>query len=177
MARLSLDLLAQARILARREPRRPKQASLRRSISTSYYSLFHFLIEEATRMAVGTAHDLVELRQFAGRAFVHGKMKNVCDEFTKRQPSNHLLRPFWPRMGVNLDADLRTVVENFIELQELRHGADYDLARTFTRQQAETAADQSRDAFDAWSRLKTNHQTLAQFFALSLMLWPGLSGR
>jgi hypothetical protein len=61
MARLSLDLLAQARVLARREPRRPKQASLRRSISASYYAPFHFLGEEATKLTVGTAHNRTEL--------------------------------------------------------------------------------------------------------------------
>ena len=42
MARISHDLLAQARILATREPRRPKQATLRRSVSTCYYALFTF---------------------------------------------------------------------------------------------------------------------------------------
>lgn len=49
------DLLAQARSLLRREPRRPKQASLRRAVSTAYYALFHLLIHEATRMLVSGA--------------------------------------------------------------------------------------------------------------------------
>lgn len=35
------DLLEQAVHLARREPGRPRQASLRRAISTAYYALFH----------------------------------------------------------------------------------------------------------------------------------------
>jgi hypothetical protein len=37
------DLLEQARHLANREPKRPKQASLRRAVSTAYYALFHLL--------------------------------------------------------------------------------------------------------------------------------------
>lgn len=41
------DLLEQAFHLARREPTRPRQASLRRALSTSYYALFHFLAAEA----------------------------------------------------------------------------------------------------------------------------------
>ncbi len=41
------DLLEQAQHLAQREPKRPKQASLRRAISSAYYALFHLLISEA----------------------------------------------------------------------------------------------------------------------------------
>lgn len=63
MSRYSAELLEQAGNLARREPRRPKQASLRRSISASYYSLFHFLIEEATRLTVGSGHNRKALRE------------------------------------------------------------------------------------------------------------------
>ena len=44
MARIGRELVAQARMLARSEPRRPKQATLRRTVSTAYYGLFHFLI-------------------------------------------------------------------------------------------------------------------------------------
>ena len=41
---LAADLLKQAERLAKLEPKRPKQASLRRSISAAYYSLFHLLM-------------------------------------------------------------------------------------------------------------------------------------
>jgi len=43
------DLLEQSSHLANREPRRPRQASLRRAVSTAYYALFHLLIQEATK--------------------------------------------------------------------------------------------------------------------------------
>ena len=42
------DLLEQARHLAKRGKKRPRQASLRRAVSTAYYALFHLLISEAT---------------------------------------------------------------------------------------------------------------------------------
>ena len=38
------DLLAQALHLASKEPRRPRQASLRRSVSASYYAVYHLLV-------------------------------------------------------------------------------------------------------------------------------------
>jgi hypothetical protein len=47
---LPADLLAQARRLVSLDPRRPRQASLRRAISTAYYALFHLLISEASAM-------------------------------------------------------------------------------------------------------------------------------
>jgi len=40
-------LLEQAHHLAKRERNRPRQASLRRAVSTAYYALFHLLISEA----------------------------------------------------------------------------------------------------------------------------------
>lgn len=177
MPRLSKELLAQAKMLAIREPRRPKAASLRRSISASYYALFHYLIEECTRLTIGTAHSRVQLRQFAGRAFVHGKMKSVCEEFTKPTPRSELLQPFWARLRVHATPEIRTIAENFIDLQGDRHAADYDLSRNFTRHDANTAADQAKDAMDAWDVLKVQHEEVALLFALSLMLWPGLGVR
>jgi len=41
------DLLEQANHLARREQRKPKQARLRRAVSTAYYAVFHLLVAEA----------------------------------------------------------------------------------------------------------------------------------
>jgi uncharacterized protein (UPF0332 family) len=43
------DLLEQAQHLAQREPKVPKQASLRRAVSTAYYAPFHLLITETTK--------------------------------------------------------------------------------------------------------------------------------
>ena len=48
-----VDLLAQARSLATSDAKKPKQANLRRAISSAYYALFHFLCEEVTKTFVG----------------------------------------------------------------------------------------------------------------------------
>mgnify|MGYP001569762097 CR=1 FL=1 len=177
MSRLSLDLLVQAGMLARREPRRPKEASLRRSISTSYYALFHYLIEESTLLTIGTANHRSQFREFAGRAFVHGKMKNVCEEFVKTQPKSDLLNSFWLHLSVPACIDIRTVAENFVDLQEQRHAADYNLSRRFKRHDAKRAFDQAQEAIDAWKRVRIRQPNISLLFALSLMLWPGLGSR
>jgi len=41
------DLLDQAEHLAAKEPRKPRQASLRRAVSATYYAIFHLLVNEA----------------------------------------------------------------------------------------------------------------------------------
>ena len=52
---LHSDLLDQAGVLVRLEPRKPRQASLRRAVSAAYYALFHLLSEEAANMVVKDA--------------------------------------------------------------------------------------------------------------------------
>jgi hypothetical protein len=64
------DLLSQALSLVRKEPRNPKQASLRRAVSTAYYALFHLLISEAA-----ANWNRANLRTALGRAFDHSIMK------------------------------------------------------------------------------------------------------
>ena len=73
------DLLRQAHQLALREPKRPRQASLR-SISASYCGLFHLLIDEAVTLMV-TGADRGGLRDSLARAFKHGTMKAVAETF------------------------------------------------------------------------------------------------
>jgi hypothetical protein len=41
------DLLEQAVRLAMLDVRRPKQANLRRAVSSAYYAVFHLLVDEA----------------------------------------------------------------------------------------------------------------------------------
>jgi hypothetical protein len=85
------DLLEQAYHLANREPEDPKQASLRRAVSTAYYALFHLLIEEA----VGN-WGVARQRSILARTFEHGKMKSICDDHVKSFYSAVV-----PRMGFN----------------------------------------------------------------------------
>ena len=86
---LATELLAQATLLATKEPRRPKQASLRRAVSASYYALFHLLVDEASRRLV-SGLDRASLRLSLSRAFNHGAMKTVAKQFAARAVSPRL---------------------------------------------------------------------------------------
>jgi uncharacterized protein (UPF0332 family) len=58
----------------------PKQATLRRAVSTAYYALFHLLIDQAvSKWAVERQ------RSILARTFEHGKMKGICDEVLKER--------------------------------------------------------------------------------------------
>ena len=75
------DLLEQAIKLAKLDAKKPKQANLRRAISSAYYAMFHLLVDEACRVQIGAQHNQAPFRQVLGRAFAHGVMKEACKSF------------------------------------------------------------------------------------------------
>lgn len=138
------DLLEQAQHLARREPKRPKQASLRRAVSTAYYALFHLLIAEATRNWKRAA-----LRHSLGRAFDHGAMRSACER--KRSELNKYLKPRpAPSHQVTVSEHLLTVTNTFIQLQQYRHMADYDSGKQWSRREVSFHLAALETAFRSW---------------------------
>jgi hypothetical protein len=117
---LHADLLAQARRLVYQDPRRPKQASLRRAISTAYYALFHLLISEASAMLVSNASH----RQLLSRTFTHAEMQRASRSFA----GGALPAKFdFVTGGMPVPAQLRNVAQALLNLQQSRHDADYNL--------------------------------------------------
>ena len=115
MGVLSSDLLAQAKLLATHETRRPKQASLRRSISTAYYALFHFLVEEATFEFVGSGGINTQMGRFAARAIAHKRLKDVCIQFRKPRADqmSEIIKPLANQLTFVGDLDLVKVTQTF----------------------------------------------------------------
>lgn len=173
---LPADLLAQAKMLAASDKKRPRQASLRRAVSTAYYALFHFIGEEASKMFVGASSQARMRRDLARRAIAHTRLKDVCNEFQKRTPRD-LLKPYWITTGVAESSDLKTICVNLIELQEARHSADYDFSASVSRLDALDACDKADRAMQAWRTMKDTQPETLEFFAQAILLWPGLAGR
>src|SRR5258708_12758063 len=115
-------LLEQARHLANREPKRPRQASLRRAISTSYYALFHLLVSEAT-----LNWKRVDQRSLLARFFEHGKMKNASDK-QRGECGRYIAGPPVPAPGPDFDCinHLQVVSLAFSQAQQARHTPDYN---------------------------------------------------
>ncbi len=148
------DLLEQAYHLANLESGDPKQASLRRAVSTACYALFHLLIDEA----VGN-WGVARQRSVLARTFDHGKMKSICEDHVKT-----FYISGQPISGVQL----KNIAHTFVQLQENRHTADYDNAFVWSRTSAIAAIDLVSEAFSGWKSIRT--QDTAQDYLLQLFL-------
>lgn len=161
---LHSDLLVQARYLARKEPRRPKQASLRRAVSAGYYALFHFLIDKATRLVIsGAGADRQSLRGILSRAFNHGQMRKVSESFGGNRSN-----PWKDVFAGPVPSDLRTIASSFVDLQQARHEADYDLTRDLTRAEVLALITQAQQAVQLWPNVA--NQSHSRAFLLGLLV-------
>ncbi len=149
------DLFVQARHLATREPKKPKQASLRRAVSTAYYGIFHFLIDRCVhRFVRGSGRN--PLREVLGRAFQHSEMKDAAKSFAGGTPRAHIA----PGLAGNaVQPELRDIARAFVSLQEARHDADYDRGRTFTRKETLDFVELAENAVASWSSVKDSVQS------------------
>jgi uncharacterized protein (UPF0332 family) len=146
------DLLQQAYELADKELTEPKQASLRRAVSTAYYALFHLLIDEAV-----SKWGVERQRSVLARTFEHGRMKGICEGVVKVVKS-----------GGSLPPELNIVAQNFIQLQQYRHTADYDNSKEWSRTDVKNVLTLAAEAFQSW--LTISAQDAAQDFLLELFL-------
>jgi uncharacterized protein (UPF0332 family) len=174
---LAHDLIVQAARLATQERGKPKQASLRRSVSTAYYALFHFLIDAACKHLLGSGSARRPVRELASRAFVHGKMHGLCKEFTKPIPQSEILKPLWISQRVTTCIELKELAEIFCELQRDRHEADYNVGKRMTRDDAKVACLKAKEAMALWCLAEKRHPEVVSLFCTCLLLWPALGSR
>ena len=151
-------LVEQAKHLANREKKRPRQASLRRAVSTAYYALFHLLIHEAT-----LNWKRVGQRARLARLFEHGKMKSACEK--QRAACTR-----YTGQDLDLMDDLYKVTDTFLQSQQERHSADYDNAKVWTRTEVLTLIQLVEAAFDSWKHVREHDD--AQAFLVTLLGSP-----
>jgi predicted lipid-binding transport protein (Tim44 family) len=65
--------------------------------------------------------------------------------------------------------DLKTVANAFVSLQQARHEADYDVSRTFRRQEVLAHVQSARQAFEAWGRVRKTDD--ARLYLACFLLW------
>ncbi len=162
---LARDLLNQAQQLANKEPKNPRQASLRRAVSAAFYALFHLLVGDAARtMAPGP--DLEGVRHLMSRAFRHVEMREASKPFAVGTLPAHLDSALG---SPQIPSDLQSVAEAFVELQQARHEADHDTSCVFTRQEAVTLVEQAENAFEAWKSVRPT--AIGKAYLHSLYAW------
>jgi hypothetical protein len=149
---LAEDLLAQARTLAGLDTTRPKQASLRRAVSTAYYSLFHLLLASCIQEL--TPATPAALGPRIARSLAHSEIKDVCLPISRNTPGV-ILQGLMPR---GFSSELRHVAGTFVDLQEARHLADYDVAATFNRVDILELIRGKERAFVAWKSIQSSSQ-------------------
>jgi len=143
---LAADLLEQAQHLATREAGRPRQASLRRAVSAAYYSLFHLIVDDATRQLITIAR----FRSAVARSIDHRNVRKAASGLLAAagnpQPSQRIVTHLKPPVSRGL-CDFCSA---FIDLQDRRHQADYDVMAVFTRSQVLDVLSVAQAAHASW---------------------------
>lgn len=127
-AKLADGHLAVARRLA--TTKRPTQSEIRRSISSSYYAVFHALARTCANSLVGKSPQRRPNKAWVEvyRGLNHGVCQKACEQASK----------------VNFPESIKAFADAFQQLQELRHKADYDPATQFGKVDAETLYEVAR---------------------------------
>lgn len=145
------DLLLAAEALARLDDRRPKQASLRRAVSSAYYAAFHSLARTCADELIGARRANTEVWVRVYRALDHREAKRALST----------------QAVLDLHAGIATFGLSFVALQDQRLTADYD-PRPFPHGRQETIAyiNQARTAVAALDSAPSESKRSLAGFAL-----------
>ncbi len=148
------NLLETATALTKLHATRPRQADLRRAVSTTYYAMFHILCEiSADKMVGGAGADKsTPAWNQVYRSLNHGTAKKQCEKSYRNGNS------------YGFPAKIMNFAQKFSEMQEKRHSADYDPKEKFKKEdvqydiiavkeiieQFKTADDKDLRAFSVW---------------------------
>jgi hypothetical protein len=121
----------------------PRQAVLRRAVSTAYYGLFHALLAATAIAFVPAEHWKVRVLFY--RALEHARTRERCRRLGRDplQPEEVAFFGF-----ESFPVALRLVANEFARLQDLRHQCDYDPSFKITKAEAMEAVDAARITVD-----------------------------
>jgi uncharacterized protein (UPF0332 family) len=156
------DLLVQAQQLAQLDARRPRQANLRRAVSSAYYALFHLLTSETSALYAAEPGLAARINRTLGHVDMKKASTMIGNDKLPRA-----LQP--PGGGYTTPGDLKTVANAFVDLQQARHQADYDLSQTFRRREVLAYIQSARQAFEAWGRIRKTDD--ARLYLACFLLW------
>lgn len=156
MASHDVELLQARRLLARKkgQPGKLASARIRRSISTTYYALFHFVVDEVGLRLVGTSNDLRTRRRILARMISHRGAKLVFDKVRGAgidKSVEDFPRPRGHGSGsIVTPGFVQTLAKVFIDAQTKRHDADYDLNTPVSEKDARLLHARVKRAIAAW---------------------------
>jgi uncharacterized protein (UPF0332 family) len=172
-----LDLAVELQKQPVGRPGKLSTARARRSVSTAYYALFHFILDEATRSLLGTHHDLRSRRRTLARVFTHAGIKKALDKITRRKVDlsvRDLLRPRSLSTGDFPAPDFaRYLAKTFSEVRVKRHEADYDLNAPISKVDARITILKTLAAVTSWQAATTDDDRDFKHTLSVLMLLKG----
>ena len=169
-------LLEQANLLAAADRTRPRAANLRRAVSAAYYAVFHHLVRAVAVRQIGAAADRRVLADILARGLDHGELRAVCKDFGHGTGGwKAWMRDAVAGSGLPIPPSLALACRSFVELQDLRHSADYDPGFRIGRADARDAIARARVTIDAFTA--TAETDAGRFFLAAAPLWKGLRQR
>lgn len=171
------DLFAQAELLATVDARKPRQVNLRRAISSAYYAVFHYLVDESCRVLFGTQHASGAYRHVLARAFTHNVMRQACVSFGGGNLKDSVVKGL-PRNTSGsyvIHPSVCDIARIFREMQDLRHLADYDRTERFKRSEVLVLIEQAKNSTSKFAALPDSDDR--RFFLACLWAWKELVNR
>ena len=156
-------LFEQAEQLAKKNPLKPRQADLRRSMSSVYYGLFHFILTQAADNFIGSTNRSTKEYLLCFRSVDHAPLRELCTEASKETPSKKVAPLI---SGGKFGKQMRSFAADLVQLQEKRIVADYDVSATIYRTDVKNAIKTARAARDAF--LKAPLRERREFLAMLL---------
>ncbi len=147
------DLIETARDLTRAKSGKPRQASLRRATSTTYYALFHCLARNCADVVVGgrgADRSKPAWRQVY-RALQHGRAKTQCQN---------------QKMVNKFPVEIQDFAGMFVEMQHKRHRADYDPDEVVYKSAVLKDIDDAEDVLIRFQKVPVKHRRAFAVYVL-----------
>lgn len=171
MASYDAELLDVAgKLVTRRAGQKGKlsRAKVRRSISTSYYALFHFLLDEMAYKVAGSAGRLSKQRRILSRTVTHRGVKTALGKISG-QAIDPSICAFLNAPNNTAPRFSRNLARTFADAQAKRHDADYDMNKALSELDARLLHGRVKDAIALWRAARS--QTDRDFkHALSILI-------
>jgi uncharacterized protein (UPF0332 family) len=148
---------------------RPRQASLRRAVSTGYYAMFHLWARAASERMFANPDERRRFAVLAARDFTHSRLNDLAKEVVK--PPGSRKAEVRGIVGAEPFAQLGRVCETFTEALQQREDADYNHGATFKRSEVNRLLRDVRNAFDTWNAAPAAERDL--FLVLLMMRGRG----
>lgn len=104
------------------------------------------------------------MRLALARKFEHREMAKVSKMFGQRKPAAGLKKALG---GNGIPSQLVAVADAFVELQQAREDADYNLQKPFSRPEVLRLVEKAEATFQAWRTVR--HDPVAILYLLALL--------